>query len=226
LHSYYSIPNDGLASLPVRSFIAVSSPGSTQVSPTPVASPTFSVNSVPSISNQVYSQNEFNTPARTISPNPSQLAGTTGFGPLDRSGPSSSIPVPGLSAGSTSRGDQSQITTPQFELNSPPNFGSQNSPPRGQSTHPCALCNQEFERQYMLNQHHKRIHDKQFVCQVANCPQEPFGLKKDLLRHQTSRHPSLYPPISFKCPFGDCPSSRKGFPRKDNLQRHIREQHE
>ena len=149
MRSYYSIPNGGLARPPLRPSIAVSSPGSTRASPTPAASSSSSTNSLPSISNQNPNHIEFNAPARTISPNP-QPPSTPGFGPRERFQSSSNIPVPGLSTGSTSGGDQSQITTPQFELNSPPNFGSQSSPPRGQPIYPCALCNQEFEKQYML----------------------------------------------------------------------------
>ncbi|KAH8779000.1 hypothetical protein BGZ57DRAFT_927203 [Hyaloscypha finlandica] len=213
LHSYYSIPDGGLADPTLPPSTAVSSPvpGSTRASPTPAASSSSSTNLLPSISNQIPNHIEFNAPARTISPN-QQLPPTTEFGPLESLQSLSNIPAPCLSTGSTSGGDQSEIITPQFELNSPSNFGSQSSPPRGQPIYPCALCNQEFEKQYMLNRHHRTIHNKRFACTVVNCQQDPFGLRKDLRRHQASCHPLLYPPVSFRCRYGDCPYATKGFP--------------
>ncbi|XTI93681.1 hypothetical protein V2W45_1214894, partial [Cenococcum geophilum] len=75
------------------------------------------------------------------------------------------------------------------------------------------------------SKHHKTKHLRPFKCSVPGCDQKAFGLKRDLQRHQQSRHQELYPALFFiRCPVPDCLQADKNF-RHDNLLRHIRTLH-
>ncbi|KAI1245221.1 hypothetical protein MGN70_012111 [Eutypa lata] len=81
-----------------------------------------------------------------------------------------------------------------------------------------ASCDKTFTTKSGLTAHSKR-HDKPFICD--ECP-DRFGSKKELDRHQSSKH-SLERP--FVCSWPQCERSRRGWPRKDNYDRHVRDVH-
>lgn len=89
----------------------------------------------------------------------------------------------------------------------------------------CDLCEEVFEKRHLRNNHRNRKHTRRYKCPVENCQQKPFGLKRDLDRHLTSRHPKQYPCAALKCPYSGCRLANKIFPREDNLKRHIRTCH-
>lgn len=53
----------------------------------------------------------------------------------------------------------------------------------------CGVCDRTFAARWQLNRHLKS-HDEPFACLEANCTTR-FQYRKDLLRHQRSRHPEL-----------------------------------
>jgi hypothetical protein len=86
-------------------------------------------------------------------------------------------------------------------------------------------CGKSFTHRHKLNRHRK-YHSKPYACLDPSCSRrnKSFSLKKDLDRHQAKHNGQR-----FHCPHGSCNYSiggaEGGFTRKDNLKRHIREQH-
>ncbi|KAH9217546.1 hypothetical protein DL95DRAFT_459154 [Leptodontidium sp. 2 PMI_412] len=119
------------------------------------------------------------------------------------------------------------LISPNSQAFGTPSPASSTSQRSRQSSYGCSLCHQVFPKQHLLNRHNTAVHNKRFVCNVQGCDhQESFGLRKDLTRHRTSRHPLLYPASVYHCTFVGCPygpGSPKSFRRKDNRDRHIRE---
>ncbi|KAH7310034.1 hypothetical protein BKA65DRAFT_575840 [Rhexocercosporidium sp. MPI-PUGE-AT-0058] len=125
-------------------------------------------------------------------------------------------------------GTSASPNTQTLDKPSPLSPASSTSPKRRQSTWECSNCPQAFPKRHLLNRHNTAVHDKRFVCNVQGCDhQGSFRLKKDLTRHQNSRHPLLYPTaVNYHCIFAGCPygpGSPKSFRRKDNRDRHVRE---
>ncbi|KAL2067730.1 hypothetical protein VTL71DRAFT_15826 [Oculimacula yallundae] len=145
-------------------------------------------------------------------------------------------PIPLLPAVSAPAALSTFVTNPNASVStatvvSPSLQQSETSSPksssRGQSSFQCTLCSQAFSKQHLLNRHKTAIHHRRFVCNVQGCDhRESFGLRKDLTRHQTSRHPLLFPATVYHCTYQGCaygPGSPKSFRRKDNRDRHVRE---
>ncbi|EEU37031.1 uncharacterized protein NECHADRAFT_86719 [Fusarium vanettenii 77-13-4] len=84
-------------------------------------------------------------------------------------------------------------------------------------------CGQAFNHPHKLK-HHQRYHTKEHKCPYPNCA-KGFGTRTHLQRHINDRHErskKLY------CSVPECDYSRqggKGFPRKDNWQRHMLRAH-
>ena len=75
---------------------------------------------------------------------------------------------------------------------------------------------------------HLKKHNPPFKCTLDQCG-EAFRYKKDLIRHQGSKHHEIvrHLPIWY-CSYSNCKFSRErgsGFARKDNYNRHIQTQH-
>ncbi|OCK73596.1 hypothetical protein K432DRAFT_430505 [Lepidopterella palustris CBS 459.81] len=94
----------------------------------------------------------------------------------------------------------------------------------------CVKCTATFPDQASCN-HHAKIHDKPYQCDHLLCDWS-FRAKKDLRRHkQTHAAISSVPGLQFRegifhyCHHQSCPYAAKGFPRRDNLLRHIRNKH-
>jgi hypothetical protein len=91
----------------------------------------------------------------------------------------------------------------------------------------CSECGLTFPKPYLLNKHRKK-HNPPFKCTIDQCEQA-FQFKKDLKRHQDARHTqSADGVVLLCCPYSGCKfSSESGYgsSRKDNLRRHIRNQH-
>ncbi|PSN75293.1 hypothetical protein BS50DRAFT_37479 [Corynespora cassiicola Philippines] len=82
----------------------------------------------------------------------------------------------------------------------------------------CSHCAMVFDKEYLLRKHIHRRHTPRYSCSMCN--QKPFGLRADLNRHISSRHPDT----SSKT-LHQCPACGKSFPRKDNLLRHVNKLH-
>ncbi|KAH9901848.1 hypothetical protein F4778DRAFT_737861 [Xylariomycetidae sp. FL2044] len=80
-------------------------------------------------------------------------------------------------------------------------------------------CGKSFMTEPRLRAHQKR-HERGYECRMCD---RRFGARRDLQRHESSVHADSAP---FKCNREDCRRSTRGFPRLDNLQRHIRDCHE
>lgn len=71
---------------------------------------------------------------------------------------------------------------------------------------------------------HLRKHIKIHWCDHDGCTyNNPFGTQHDLNRHIQSAHSYVH---SFYCPVDSCPRSTHGFPRKDKLDDHTRNEHD
>lgn len=79
-----------------------------------------------------------------------------------------------------------------------------------------------FKDKYTLNEHLTNIHVTPLCCSITGCSVGPFGKKSDLNRHISAIHGKS----SFFCPIESCESKTTGFPRKDKLVKHMREEHD
>ncbi|RYP36084.1 hypothetical protein DL767_003556 [Monosporascus sp. MG133] len=79
-------------------------------------------------------------------------------------------------------------------------------------------CDKRFDLRSGLRAHMNR-HEKPFVCGVCR---QGFGSKKELQRHESSKHSDDKP---FVCTWPQCKRSRQGWPREDNYHRHVRTVH-
>jgi len=85
-----------------------------------------------------------------------------------------------------------------------------------------ANCGRLFSKRHDLNRH-KKYHAKPHRCREPSCMARnvAFSLQKDLVRHEASHNGQ-----SYFCPSTGCKyatdGSAGGFPRKDNMMRHIR----
>ncbi|KAA6406740.1 MAG: hypothetical protein FRX48_09463 [Lasallia pustulata] len=101
--------------------------------------------------------------------------------------------------------------------------------PRTQSTpvlqhhYLCSSCPKVFRHRHELNRHRK-LHDRPYRCLHVGCDSRGFSSRKDLGRHEASRHQGTEA-TKFYCPRMECEYSTKGFPRTDNCRRHVRKQH-
>ncbi|PVH75086.1 hypothetical protein DL98DRAFT_593474 [Cadophora sp. DSE1049] len=68
---------------------------------------------------------------------------------------------------------------------------------------------------------HMDKHERPYSCTNPMCNGITFGDKGGLLRHQREKHGTL----KFFCPISACPRHKMGFPRKDNLDSHVRRRH-
>ncbi|KAF8856399.1 hypothetical protein BDZ45DRAFT_476037 [Acephala macrosclerotiorum] len=86
-------------------------------------------------------------------------------------------------------------------------------------------CGRTFTRRHKLNRHQK-YHSKLHRCLEATCRARDvaFSLEKDLVRHQAQHNGRR-----FYCHYDECSHSvngaQGGFTRRDNLKRHITNQH-
>lgn len=79
-----------------------------------------------------------------------------------------------------------------------------------------------FKDKYTLNEHLTNIHVTPLCCSITGCSVGPFGKKSDLNRHTATIHGKT----AFFCPIESCESKSTGFPRKDKLVKHMREEHD
>lgn len=87
----------------------------------------------------------------------------------------------------------------------------------------CDTCLLVFDRQCDLNKHNGK-HIRRFKCTIAGCrfQDRGFATSKDLKQHMNTRaHRSSFAPESSS----SCPRCSKKFTRKDNLHRHLRNEH-
>ncbi|KAG4431998.1 hypothetical protein IFR05_012526 [Cadophora sp. M221] len=157
-------------------------------------------------------------------PNPKRQRLNTALVPIPASILDRSTSLRAVTPTSNDPGSSISPNSQAFGTRSPESSASQKC---RQSSYECSLCPQVFPKQHLLNRHNTAVHHKRFVCNVQGCDhQESFGLRKDLIRHQTSRHPLLFPAPAYDCTFVGCPygpGSPKSFRRKDNRDRHVRE---
>lgn len=89
----------------------------------------------------------------------------------------------------------------------------------------CPKCDSAFYRTCDYNKHLKK-HTRPFKCAHDGCTME-FQYNKDLTRHNLNMH-QTGPKVLYCCPLKTCKASNSGghgFVRKDNLRRHIKNQH-
>jgi hypothetical protein len=79
-----------------------------------------------------------------------------------------------------------------------------------------------FKDKCALNEHITNIHVTPLCCSIAGCSVGPFGKKSDLNRHIAAIHGKP----GFFCPVESCESRTAGFPRKDKLVKHMRDEHD
>jgi uncharacterized Zn-finger protein len=84
--------------------------------------------------------------------------------------------------------------------------------------HACKRKTKAFQTLGALNKHLKD-HVKDHWCSYEGC-REAFARGSDLMRHERTKHSEER---AFPCPVDGCTTD--GFPRKDKLDRHIRERH-
>lgn len=89
---------------------------------------------------------------------------------------------------------------------------------------PKCSSNATFKTRSSLRTHLSNIHVTPLVCTHPQCSyKKPFGKQYELDRHISTAHGKTH---SHKCPIDTCEASVTGFPRKDKLVKHLREQHE
>lgn len=76
----------------------------------------------------------------------------------------------------------------------------------------------------LLSSKHVKTHDCHFRCEIQDCKSRGFYRLQDLNRHMSSRHKNG-DSSKFYCTVQECEYATKGFPRKDNCNRHIMKQH-
>lgn len=87
-------------------------------------------------------------------------------------------------------------------------------------------CCRTFPRRHLLNRH-LQYHAKPYRCLELSCAsRQGFSLRKDLERHQLTHNPRGH---RYYCPHKRCTyaadGTQNGFLRKDNLKRHVDNQH-
>ncbi|KAI1189502.1 hypothetical protein F5B17DRAFT_428491 [Nemania serpens] len=92
----------------------------------------------------------------------------------------------------------------------------------------CDRCGKIFDKRHELNKHRKRqcTENPPFACPVAGCDRK-LQYQKDLTRHMREKHPGPDTAV-FHCPHPGCKFAvdGKSFKRQDNLNRHLKSQHE
>jgi len=88
----------------------------------------------------------------------------------------------------------------------------------------CELCQKDCPTRGDLNKHKNRKHEKRYTCDFPGCLQAPFGLRRDMLRHQEGKHSRPGSNIVARCNYGRCQG--KSFTREDNFKRHLRRVHQ
>lgn len=151
------------------------------------------------------------TSSQTVQPR--QLA----FNDSDRS------PYPPLLPGQAGFGTAED--TPSDDRTTTNDASSDQSPASSGSVrrYECSGCGAICDAAYRLRRHIVKSHEKSLRCLIRGCDQTPFALSADLRRHQSCRHPEIFPPQStFQCRNPRC---GKKFPRRDNCRRHERKLH-
>ncbi|PVH80355.1 hypothetical protein DL98DRAFT_532139 [Cadophora sp. DSE1049] len=85
----------------------------------------------------------------------------------------------------------------------------------------CSFCAQTFAQKCLLNRH-INTHTKPYKCLFRNCT-ERRATNRDLKRHMVVHDPVSAP--AFLCTEQGCVYTVKGFKRKDNLKRHMKNIH-
>ncbi|KAH8765280.1 hypothetical protein BGZ57DRAFT_898234 [Hyaloscypha finlandica] len=108
---------------------------------------------------------------------------------------------------------------------SPPIQPSSSTPPNSRKPCICTVCqpNHSYASLQYLKRHQKR-HNPQITCQSPTCS-ILFPETKDMERHFQTRHPGVLPPERYFCLERGCVYASKGFSRKDNLMRHLKDAH-
>ncbi|KAK6391450.1 hypothetical protein LTR65_004614 [Meristemomyces frigidus] len=90
----------------------------------------------------------------------------------------------------------------------------------------CDLCKQHYPTMTDLRKHIQRYHadiaSRPKPCRVDGCPWR-FSFPREVDRHMSSLHPDQLPEVArHYCRYDGCAYSERGFPRKDNRDRHER----
>jgi Zinc finger, C2H2 type len=92
----------------------------------------------------------------------------------------------------------------------------------------CEDCDKVFTARSKYNRH-RDTHTRPYKCHGDGCQLVAFATRKDLERHQRSRHVPMSKVKEYSCRVPKCPFNReeggRGFGRKDNLLRHMRRAH-
>ncbi|EAT77248.1 hypothetical protein HBH56_185590 [Parastagonospora nodorum] len=151
--------------------------------------------------------------------------------PCDIHPPTTSTPNTSSSSSPLSSTPSTNGTPPWSDTSCSPNSTSSahsaSTPPRSASpapppppfTHTCPTCGQSFRLPGQLNKHWFSKHKRRFSCAVPACG-KAFHLRADLTRHTKSRHTAY---AGTRCEHAGCAET---FSRRDNMMRHIREEHE
>jgi len=125
-----------------------------------------------------------------------------------------------LSSGAGEAGQDTLQSSSAREMPCPKNRVSEKE-------HSCEYpnCGQSFSHRYKLNKHRK-YHSKLYCCLDPSClaRKVAFSREQDLIRHQSQHNGRR-----FYCSHADCVyainGAKNGFTRKDNLKRHLNNQH-
>ncbi|KAH6708859.1 hypothetical protein BKA61DRAFT_678725 [Leptodontidium sp. MPI-SDFR-AT-0119] len=86
---------------------------------------------------------------------------------------------------------------------------------------PCRVCGQSFAKRGLLNRHTNQ-HTKPYKCSFRDC-HKSLATRRDLQRHMDVHNGMSAP--RYVCPERGCEYAVKGFKRKDNLKRHLKNVH-
>jgi nucleoside phosphorylase len=132
---------------------------------------------------------------------------------------------PGLDKSLQQNMDEERLIPLMIEYSSTPTPTLTTSPQDPQLH--CEVCDRIFETKAKYNRHRK-THTRPYKCQEIGC-RTAFASRKDLERHNHSKHVLTSRAEKFPCPVLNCSfhrhESRGGFGRKDNLLRHMRRAH-
>ncbi|KAL2038851.1 hypothetical protein N7G274_008373 [Stereocaulon virgatum] len=103
-------------------------------------------------------------------------------------------------------------------------IGTEHDVPKRPIPYHCSTCSKTFSHRHKLHKHEKS-HRRDFKCEISTCTSGGFYCQKDLVRHLDSCHKDVAQAERYCCPHMECEYAIKGFPRRDNCQRHIRTQH-
>ncbi|KAF1829919.1 hypothetical protein BDW02DRAFT_125843 [Decorospora gaudefroyi] len=112
---------------------------------------------------------------------------------------------------------ETTMPTSETQAETPPFTGPATNPAT-LAIFPCPSCSCSFAKAYKRSKHVNLVHAHRFKCGHGGC-KKTFGLRTNLERHEATHRRDEQ---GLSCPNAWCKTPAKVFPRRDNLERHVR----